>query len=215
MRACCEPVCSAGNQTFRRALIVALWLNAAMFAVELAAGFAADSSSLLADAADFAGDAANYGLSLWALALAPVWRSRAALIKGLSMGCYGIAVLGVAAVHAIKGTVPKPETMGIVALVALAVNVGVALMLYRHRNGDANARSVWLCSRNDAIGNVAVMLAAAGVFGTGSGWPDVAVAALLASLALASAASVVAQARREILSFACASESSPAAPTAR
>jgi Co/Zn/Cd efflux system component len=178
-----------------------------MFAVEFAAALAADSSALLADALDFLGDASNYALSLGALALAPVWRSRAALVKGLSMGVYGIFVLGVTAHHALRGTAPEPATMAAVALLALAVNIGVAMMLYRHRNGDANTRSVWLCSRNDAIGNVSVMLAAAGVFGTGSGWPDYLVAALLAALALSAAASVVRQARREILAPACASES--------
>jgi Co/Zn/Cd efflux system component len=215
VRDCCEPVLFARDSAFRRALVVALVLNAIMFAVELAAGLAAGSSSLLADAADFAGDAANYGLSLGALAAAPIWRSRAALVKGFSMAGYGIAVLAVALHHALRETLPSASTMSAIALLALAVNVGVALMLYRHRNGDANSRSVWLCSRNDAIGNVAVLLAAAGVFGTGSGWPDALVAALLASLALASAASVIAQARREILLPACASESSPAARIAR
>ncbi len=215
MPTCCDPQPRAFGPAFRRALIAALALNALMFVVELAAGLAADSSSLLADAADFAGDAANYGLSLRALALAPIWRSRVALIKGASMGLYGIAVLAVTLFQAFRGSVPEPSTMGAVALLALAVNTGVAVMLYRHRNGDANSRSVWLCSRNDAIGNVAVLLAAAGVFGTGSGWPDFLVAALLSSLALASAASVIAQARREILASSCASESSPAAPTAR
>jgi Co/Zn/Cd efflux system component len=104
--------------------------------------------------------------------------------------------------------------MGIVAMLALAVNLGVAVMLFRYRAGDADMRSVWLCSRNDAIGNGAVLLAAAGVFGSGSGWPDWVVAAVLSSLALTSAVSVVRHARREILD-ACASESSPAAPTAR
>ncbi len=207
MSACCDLQPSSLDPSFRRALVVALVLNAAMFAVELAAGLAADSSSLLADAADFAGDAANYGLTLGALALAPIWRSRAALVKGLTMGAYGFGVLTVTAHHALRGTAPDPATMGAVALLALAVNVGVALMLYRHRNGDANTRSVWLCSRNDAIGNIAVMLAAAGVFGTGSGWPDYLVATLLAALALSAATSVVRQARREILVPECASES--------
>ena len=215
MRACCDPQSFPTVPAFRRALIAALGLNAIMFAVELVAGLAAKPSALLADAADFAGDAANCGLSLGALALAPVWRSRAALIKGASMALYGVAVLAVTALHALRSSVPEPSMMGAVAFVALAVNIGVAVMLYRHRNGDANSRSVWLCSRNDAIGNVAVLLAAAGVFGTGSGWPDFVVAALLSSLALAAAASVIAQARREILVPACASESSPAAPIAR
>jgi Co/Zn/Cd efflux system component len=215
MRACCVPQSVVLGPAFRRALVIALTLNALMFGVEFAAGLLAGSSSLLADAADFAADAANYGLSLWALALAPIWRSRAALIKGISMGLYGASVLMVAAHQAGMARVPAAEPMGAVALLALVVNVAVALMLYRHRNGDANARSVWLCSRNDAIGNVAVLFAAAGVLGTGSGWPDFAVASLLSSLALGSAASVIGHARREILLAACASESLPAARTSR
>jgi len=215
MSACCPVSPSPVDPGFRRLLVVALWLNAAMFAIELTAGLAAASSSLIADAIDFFADASNYALSLWALGLAPVWRSRAALVKGLSMGAFGIFVLAITAVHALRDTVPEPATMGGVGLLALAVNAGVAMALYRHRNGDANARSVWLCSRNDAAGNVAVLLAAAGVFGTGSGAPDYLVAVLLAALALTSSASVVTQARREILDSPCASANLPAAPAAR
>ncbi|MGH8708350.1 MAG: cation transporter [Burkholderiales bacterium] len=183
-----------------------------MFVVELASGVAAGSSSLLADAVDFAGDASSYALSLGALVLMPAWRPRLALFKGHAMGAYGILVLAITAWHAQRGTLPEAATMGAVALLALAVNVGVAALLYRYRAGDADMRSVWLCSRNDAIANLAVMAAAAGVLGTASGWPDWLVAALLASLALTSAFSVVRQARREILD-ACASESSPGAQT--
>jgi Co/Zn/Cd efflux system component len=193
---------------------MALALNAAMFLVELVSGLAAGSSSLLADAVDFAGDASNYALSLGALALVPAWRPRVAYFKGLSMGAYGLLVLAITAWHAQRGTVPEAVTMGTIALLALAVNVGVAALLYRYRQGDADMRSVWLCSRNDAIGNVAVMTAAAGVLGSGSGWPDWIVAALLAGLALTAFRSVVRQARREILE-SCASESSLGARTAR
>lgn len=195
-------------------LLTALVLNAGMFLVEIVSGVAAGSSSLLADAIDFAGDATNYALSLGALVLLPAWRPRIALYKGLCMGAYGILVLAITAWHAQRGTLPEAATMGAVALLALAVNVGVAVSLYRYRAGDADMRSVWLCSRNDAIGNVAVMVAAVGVLGSGSGWPDWVVAALLAGLALSSGASVVRHARREILA-SCASESSRAAPTAR
>ncbi|MEX2241956.1 MAG: cation transporter [Burkholderiales bacterium] len=198
---------------YRRVLSAALALNVAMFLVEIVSGVVAGSSSLLADAVDFAGDAANYALSLGALALVPALRSRVALLKGFSMGGYGVFVLGITAWHALRGTLPEATTMGAVALLALAVNAGVAAMLYRYRAGDADMRSVWLCSRNDAIANVAVLLAAAGVLGSGSGWPDWLVAALLAGLALSSGASVVRHARREILA-SCASESSPGAPTA-
>ena len=211
---CCPPRPPAADTAYRRVLIAALALNVAMFLVEIVSGVVAGSSSLLADAVDFAGDAANYALSLGALALVPAWRSRVALVKGFSMGGYGVLVLAITGWHALRGTLPEATMMGAVALLALAVNVGVAVSLYRYRAGDADMRSVWLCSRNDAIANVAVLLAAAGVLGSGSGWPDWVVAALLAGLALSSGASVVRHARREILA-SCASESSRAAPTAR
>lgn len=196
---CCDATHGASDPGYRRALAIALVLNTGMFLVELASGVASGSSALLADAVDFAGDASNYALSLGALLLLPAWRPRVALIKGLSMGTYGLFVLALTASHALRGTVPEPVTMGVVGTLALAVNVGVASLLYRFRSGDADMRSVWLCSRNDAIGNVAVLLAAAGVFGSASGWPDWFVAAVLASLALTSSVSVVRHARREIL----------------
>ncbi|MEO8717125.1 MAG: cation transporter [Burkholderiales bacterium] len=211
---CCTPRLPAADPAYRRILAIALVLNAAMFVVELASGVASGSSSLLADAIDFAGDASNYALSLGALVLIPAWRPRIAFFKGLSMGAYGILVLALTAWHAQRGTVPEAATMGAVALLALAVAVGVAALLYRYRQGDADMRSVWLCSRNDAIANVAIMAAAASVLGSGSGWPDWLVAALLASLALTSSYSVVRHARREILET-CASESSPGAQTVR
>ncbi len=169
-----------------------------MFFVEIGGGLQSGSVSLLADAVDFAGDAANYGLSLAVLSMGLVWRARAAWVKGVTMGAYGVLVLAKTAWVAAQGIPPEPMTMGLVALLALAVNVGVAIMLYAWRNGDANMRSVWLCSRNDAIGNVAVMLAALGVFGTGSGWPDLAVALVMGVLALSAAGAVIRQARAEL-----------------
>jgi Co/Zn/Cd efflux system component len=209
--ACCPPQPPAADPAYRRILAIALALNATMFLVELASGVAAGSSSLLADAIDFAGDASNYALSLGALAMMPAWRSRVALLKGVSMGAYGFLVLAITAWHARSGTVPAASTMGVVALLALAVNVYVAAMLYRYRTGDADMRSVWLCSRNDAIANIAVLLAAAGVLGSGSGWPDWVVAVLLATLALTSSVSVVRHARREMLESTRASASPPGA----
>jgi Co/Zn/Cd efflux system component len=184
---------------YRRILWIALILNASMFGVEMAGGLRADSVSLLADAVDFLGDAANYGLSLFVLAWPSVWRSRTALLKGLTMGAYGIFVLGQAAWNAAAGIVPEAATMGIISLLALAVNVGVAILLFAYREGDANMRSVWLCSRNDAIGNIAVMLAALGVLATGTGWPDIAVAVGMGCLGLAAARSVMVQARSELM----------------
>ena len=200
---CCEAGCAADNQPaaprYRRVLWIALAVNAVMFGVELAGGLMADSVSLLADAVDFFGDAANYGISLAVLAMASAWRSRAALIKGATMGGYGVFVLGKAAWNATAGTVPDPFTMGAIGFLALAANVSIAVLLYRYRGGDANMRSVWLCSRNDAIGNVAVLLAALGVFGTGSNWPDLAVAAIMGVLAVLAAKMVISQAWGELL----------------
>lgn len=201
---CCEASCATDKQLvdrrYRRVLWIALTVNAVMFGVELTGGLMADSVSLLADAVDFFGDAANYGISLAVLAMASVWRARAALVKGLTMGGYAIFVLGKAAWNATAGTVPEPITMGAVGLLALLANVSVAVLLYRYRGGDANMRSVWLCSRNDAIGNIAVMLAAFGVFGTGSGWPDLVVAAVMGVLGVLAAKMVISQASGELRS---------------
>lgn len=187
---------------YRKALWIALALNAAMFVVEVGAGFRADSASLLADAIDFAGDAVNYGLALWALTVATVWRSRTALLKGVSMLVFGIAVIAKALWLLLSGTVPVAETMGVIGLLALAVNVGVAVMLYAWREGDANMQSVWLCTRNDAIGNVAVIAAAGLVWVTDTGYADVAVAVFMGGLAIHSGARVVRLAKRELLQAA-------------
>lgn len=186
------------NPAYRRALWVALVLNALMFGVELSASFAAESVSLLADAIDFLGDAGNYAVALFVLGLAPIWRSRTALWKGWLMIGYGVFVLGKSAWQWAAGIVPEPFIMTGVSLLALAVNVGVAVLLYAHRQGDAQARSVWLCSRNDALGNLAVIAAAGGVWATAQGWPDIAVALVLAGLALTSGASVIRHAQREL-----------------
>jgi len=193
---CCPP--SAQDARFRRVLWIALVVNLAMFLIEIASGLAADSTALLADAADFFGDAANYAFSLLVLPLGLVWRARAALIKGLSMGLYGLLVLAYAAYHAFTGILPEPLTMGLVGALAFAANLGVAVLLYRFRSGDANMHSVWLCTRNDVIGNLAVLAAAAGVFGTQSGWPDYIVAAIMALLALTASVTVIRQARAEL-----------------
>lgn len=203
MSDCCEhDHCHApdpnASPRYRRVLWIALVLNAAMFFVEMAGGLHAGSSALLADAVDFAGDAGNYALGLFALSLGAAWRSRTALFKGGTMLAYGTVVLGITAWRALHGVVPEPATMGAVGALALAVNLGVAVLLYAYREGDAQMRSVWLCTRNDAIGNVAVMLAALGVFGTGSGWPDLLVAAFMSCLALQAGWSVVKQARGEL-----------------
>jgi Co/Zn/Cd efflux system component len=197
---CCDSACGkpTGDESFRRTLRVALAVNAAMFVVEVAAGLAGDSVALQADALDFLGDAANYGISLFVLGLAARWRSVAALIKGVSMGLFGFWVVGGTVYHVLTRTLPDAGLMGGVGGLAFMANAGVALMLYRFRSGDANQRSVWLCSRNDAIGNLAVILAASGVFATGTGWPDVAVAATISILALSGAFQIVRRAAREL-----------------
>ena len=194
----------ADSPRYRRVLWLALVLNAAMFVVELAGGMHVGSVSLLADALDFFGDAANYCISLAVMGMALRTRARAAWFKGASMGVYGVLVLAQAGWNAAHGHVPEPATMGVIGALALAVNVLVAVLLYAWRDGDANMRSVWLCSRNDAIGNVAVLLAAVGVFGTGSGWPDLLVAVVMATLALVASRSVLRQAGAELRSTAAA-----------
>ena len=198
---CCGSTCASQttiSPRFRKALWAALIINAVMFVVEIVGGLKSGSVSLLADAVDFAGDAANYGISLAVLSMGLAWRSRAAMVKGLTMAVFGLFVLGKTGWAALAGMPPEPMTMGVVALLALLANGGVALMLYAFRDGDVNMRSVWLCSRNDAIGNVAVMLAAAGVFGTGSGLPDILVALIMAGLALSSGIAVMRQASQEL-----------------
>ena len=195
---CGPPGPRGGARRYERILWVALFANAAMFFVELAASAYSGSSALAADAADFLGDTGNYALSLGALAAGGAWMSRAALAKGWTMALYGTGVLAYAAWRALAGVPPEPYTMGAVAFAALGVNFSVAALLFRYREGDANMRSVWLCTRNDVIGNLAVLAAAAGVLGTGTVWPDVAVAALLASLGLVSGSAVIGHARVEL-----------------
>jgi Co/Zn/Cd efflux system component len=189
---------AAQSPRYRRILWVALIINAAMLLVELAGAVQSGSVALLADAVDFFGDAANYGISLVVLGMALHWRARAAMFKGLTMGAFGVFVLAKAAWSIRTGAPPIALTMGVIGTLALLANVAVAVMLYAWREGDANMRSVWLCSRNDAIGNVAVITAALGVFGTGSAWPDLGVAAVMGALALTAAFSVVRQARAEL-----------------
>lgn len=201
----CNHGCSNGqgqqpDGRYRKVLMLALLINAVMFVVEIGFGLKANSSALLADALDFLGDAANYGISLWVLAMGVVARARASLLKAISMATFGIWVLGDALWGLFNNSLPEATTMGMVGALALLANLTVAVMLYTWRNGDSNMRSVWLCTRNDAIGNVAVMLAALGVFGTGGNWPDLAVASIMAVLALTAAWQVLTHARLELAS---------------
>ena len=199
---CCshEDTCATALRSgrYRKILWIALVVNFTMFVVEIGAGFTAGSVSLLADSLDFAGDAANYGISLLVLGMGVVARARASLFKALCMLLFGIAVLATALWHLVSGTVPSAPTMGVVGTLALLANVGVAALLYAYREGDSNMRSVWLCSRNDALGNLAVLLAALGVFGTGSAWPDLLVAGIMASLATSAATQILLQACGEL-----------------
>lgn len=186
------------DSKYRRILWVALIVNALMFVIEIIFSQRADSVSLLADSIDFLGDAANYGISLWVLARAVQTRAKASLLKAASMALFGIGVLVHALWNALTGAIPDAQTMTLIGFLALAANLGVAWLLYAYRNGDSNMRSVWLCTRNDALSNIAVILAAIGVFGTGTAWPDLFVAVVMALLALTSAAQIIKQARKEL-----------------
>lgn len=183
---------------YRKILWIALIINMSMFAVEIVSGVKADSVSLLADSLDFLGDAANYGISLWVLGMGLAIRAKASLLKAVSMAAFGIWVLASSVWHLAIGVHPNAQTMGLIGILALAANLSVAGLLYAYREGDSNMRSVWLCTRNDALGNVAVILAALGVLGTKSSWPDIVVASIMASLALYSAWTVIKHARSEL-----------------
>jgi Co/Zn/Cd efflux system component len=200
---CCShhPDPQRGNPAYKRVLWIVLAMNAVMFLVEIGAGVAAGSASLQADALDFLGDAGNYIISLAVVGMALRYRAMAALAKGLTMGAFGLWVIGAVVWHAAVGTVPEPITMGAIGVVALIANAACAALLYAYRDGDANMQSVWICSRNDVLGNLAVLLAALGVFGTGTGWPDLIVAAIMATLAIQGAWIVVRQVRGELQSL--------------
>jgi Co/Zn/Cd efflux system component len=184
--------------TYRRVLWTVLAINAVMFLVEIGAGLAAGSASLQADALDFLGDAANYAISLIVVGMALHYRATAALAKGATMGLFGLWVIGTVVWHAVHGTLPSAFTMGAVGFAALAANAASFGLLWAYRGGDVNMRSAWICTRNDVLGNLAVLLAALGVFGTGTGWPDVIVAAIMAALALQGATTVVQQSLKEL-----------------
>lgn len=195
---CSAPEPKSPAPGFRKALWIALWVNLAMFVVEGIASLSSGSVSLMADAIDFFGDSANYILSLTVLSMGMLWRGRAAMVKGITMAVFGLVVWARAVWVVQAGITPEPLTMGAVGLLALAANVSVAAILFKFREGDSDMRSVWLCSRNDAISNIAVMVAALGVFGTGTAWPDLIVAAIMGTLAITAGISVVRHARSDI-----------------
>ena len=195
---CAVGVEQANDLRFRRVLWIALVANAVMFVVEAVASAIGDSMSLQADALDFFADSANYAISLFVAGSALATRARASLIKGATMAAFGLWVLGSAAYRAWQGSDPAPAVMSSIGVLALAVNVSVAVLLFSHRGGDSNKKSIWLCSRNDAIANLAVIAAAGGVLATGSRWPDLAVAAGIAALNLSAALHVTRLARSEL-----------------
>jgi Co/Zn/Cd efflux system component len=196
---CCTPKSPESTDSrYRRVLWVALVINGSMFLLEIVAGIMGGSVSLQADALDFLGDVANYGISLFVFDLSLRYRAAAALIKGATMGLFGLWVIAATVWHGFYGTVPHAVTMGGVGLAALLANAVVFGLLWASREGDSNMRSAWLCSRNDVIGNIAVLVAALGVFGTGTGWPDVVVAGIMASLGVQGAAQVIRYALEEL-----------------
>ncbi len=184
---CCDHCCpppADDTARYRRALWTVLAINSIMFVVEVGGGLFAGSASLEADALDFLGDAANYALSLFVVGMILRYRAMAALLKGATMGLFGLWVVGLVTWHIVNGTLPHAFTMGTIGFTALAANAASFGLLWAYRRGDSNMRSAWICTRNDVLGNLAVLAAAVGVFGTGAGWPDVAVAAIMAGLAL-------------------------------
>ncbi len=196
---CCRvETPAAATGAYKRALTAALVINAAMFVIEMAAGLWGKSVALQADAVDFLGDSATYAITLLVLGMSVRWRAGSAILKGLSMGGFGLWVIGVSVYHLLMGSLPSAAIMGSTGVLALVANLAAAAILYRHRFGDSNRRSVWLCTRNDAIANLAVIAAASGVWASATGWPDLAVGAVIAALALSSSYAVLRQARGEL-----------------
>ncbi|UWR01942.1 cation diffusion facilitator family transporter [Ruegeria conchae] len=199
MAGCCgnEVKFDGMSNEYKRRLWIVIALNATMFVVEMTAGHYAKSQALQADALDFLGDALTYGISLAVIGASIRARTNAALAKGISLFFMGAWVFGSTVYRVFYVGVPEAEIMGIIGALALATNLASVFLLVSYKDGDANVRSVWLCSRNDAIGNVAVMIAALGVWGTATGWPDLIVAAIMASLFLSSSYQIIHQALEE------------------
>lgn len=191
------PAPQKPNSKFRTALWIAFVINLAMFFVELIGGAYANSSALWADALDFFGDAVNYGVSLAVLGASLYWRATVALVKGAVMATFGFVIVAKVIYAYIQGIPPEAITMGVIGIIALIANVISASVLYAFRDGDSNMQSVWLCSRNDAIGNIAVIFAAIGVFDTGSMLPDLIVAVIMAGLGVTAGYQVIKKARVE------------------
>jgi len=199
MSGCCghDAKFDGVSDDYKRRLWIVIAINAIMFFVEMGAGRLAQSQALQADALDFLGDALTYGISLAVIGASIQARTNAALFKGVSLVLVGLWVFGSTLYRVFYADVPTAEIMGVIGFLALLANLASVLILMKYKDGDANVRSVWLCSRNDAIGNVAVMFAALGVWGTATVWPDLAVAGIMAGLFLSSAYQILTQALAE------------------
>jgi len=201
MGACCSseaPKFDGVSPAYRKALWVVIIINAIMFGVEMAAGALSGSQALKADALDFLGDALTYSLSLWAIGRSVATRSYTAIFKGASLAVVGLWVMGATIYEVFVLEMPQAHVMGLIGVLALLANLLSVMVLMKFKDGDANVRSVWLCSRNNAIGNVAVMFAAIAVYLTASAWPDLIVAAAMAGLFLWSSIQILRQAIREL-----------------
>lgn len=198
---CCDHCTDQSDHrsaSYRRVLWIALSINCIMFGFEMLAGLRGGSVFLQADSLDFLGDASNYGISLFVLGSSLAARAYASRLKAAAMLLFAFWILSLAGWHVFSGRAPSVPTMGFVGVCALLANGAVALLLLRYRQGDSNMRSVWLCTRNDVVGNIAVLIAALGVFGTGSGWPDLLVAAIMSTLASTSAVDILRQSSGEL-----------------
>jgi len=197
MKDCCEVRADIPERQ-RRVLRVVLWINITMFLMECVAGVIANSTALVADSVDMLGDAIVYGFSLYVIARGTVWQTRAALLKGLIMAAFGLGVLVQVGVKLLTGLTPSAEIMGGIGLVALIANAICLALLWSRRTDDINMRSAWVCSLNDVGANVAVLVAGAAVALSGSGWPDILVGLLIASMFAVSAARVIGSATRHL-----------------
>jgi Co/Zn/Cd efflux system component len=202
MSGCCDHdsglTFEGKDNAYKWTLVFVIGLNALMFLVEMAAGFSATSQALKADALDFLSDSLTYGMTLAVIGMSLRVRATAALIKGISLAVLGVSVLTMTAYRVLVLGVPNEITMGVIGFMALAANVISVMALWRYKDGDSNVRSVWLCSRNDAVGNAIIILAAVAVGATQSRWPDLAVAAIMAGLFLHSSTLIIRQARQEL-----------------
>lgn len=199
MGECCGKIDNE-NIFYRKILWVILFINAGMFFIEVMSSLYSDSQSLLADSLDFLGDAINYGVSLYVLNKSINTRAKASIIKGVTMGVFGFWVVFTTVLKVFVTGMPQASIMGLIGFLALLANVFSAILLYKYRSGDSNKASVWICSRNDALGNIAVMAAAGGVFATSSRWPDLLVAVLIAGLALSGSWHILKKAKSELAS---------------